>query len=188
MISSVNTINATLYEKLSFNFIRDIAPIASTIRLFNVMEVNPSFPPKTVPEFIAYAKVNPGRISMGSGGIGTVVHVAGELFKMMTGLDVLHVPYRGEGPALADLLGGQVDVMFGTLPASIEHLKAGTLRPLAVTAATRLEVLPELPTVAESVPGYEASAVQGIGAPKNTPIEIIEKLNREINAALAVPS
>jgi tripartite-type tricarboxylate transporter receptor subunit TctC len=187
MVSSANTINASLYDRLNHNFIRDIAPVASTMRLFNVMEVNPSVPARTVPEFIAYAKANPSKISMASSGTGSIIHVAGELFKMMTGTNMVHVPYRGEGPALADLLGGQVQVLFGTLPASIGYLRAGTLRPLAVTAATRLEVLPDLPTVAEFVSGYETSAVQGIGAPRNTSAETVAKLNREINAALADP-
>jgi len=187
MISSANTINATLYERLNFNFIRDIAAVASTIRLFNVMEVNLSVPARTVPEFIAYAKANPGKINMASSGNGAIIHLAGELFKSMTGVSMVHVPYRGEGPALTDLIGGQVQVMFGTLPASIEHLKAGKLRPLAVSAETRLDVLPGVPAVGEYVPGYEASAPQGVGAPKNTPAEIVAKLNAVINAGLADP-
>ena len=152
------------------------------------MEVNPSVPAKTVPEFIAYAKANPGKINMASAGIGSVQHVAGELFKMMTGVDMLHVPYRGAAPALVDLLGGQVQVMFDTMPVSIQQIKAGKLRALAVTTASRAEALPDVPTVGEFVPGYEASAWYGIGAPKNTPAEIVDKLNKEVNAALADPS
>ena len=182
-----NAINATLYDKLNFNFIRDIAPVASIIRVPNVMVVNPSVPAKTVPEFIAYAKANPGKINMASAGNGTSPHVSGELFKMMTGVDMVHVPYRGAAPALTDLLGGQVQVMFDTMPASIEHIRAGKLRALAVTTATRSEALPDIPTVGDFVPGYEASAWFGIGAPKNTPAEIIDKLNKEINAGLADP-
>ena len=182
-----NAINATLYDKLNFNFIRDIAPVAGIIRVPNVMVVNPSVPAKTVPEFIAYAKANPGKINMASAGIGTAPHVSGELFKMMTGVDMVHVPYRGGAPALTDLLGGQVQVMFATMPASIEYIRAGKLRALAVTTATRSEALPDIPTVGEFVPGYEASAWYGIGAPKNTPAEIIDKLNKEINAGLADP-
>lgn len=181
------TVNATLYEKLNFNFIRDIVPIAMISSLPLVMEVNPSVPASTVAEFIAYAKSNPGKISMASSGNGTPQHVAGELFKMMTGVDMLHVPYRGGAPALTDLIGGQVQVMFSPLPESIESIKAGKVRALAVTTAARSEALPELPTVADSVPGFEAGTWQGIGAPKNTPAEIVERLNREINAALADP-
>jgi tripartite-type tricarboxylate transporter receptor subunit TctC len=187
MVSAANAINATLYADLHFNFIRDIAPVASIIRSANVMEVNPSFPVKTVPEFIAYAKANPGKINFASGGSGGPVHVSGELFKMLTGVNMVHVPYRGETPALIDLLGGQVQVMFGSLPASIEHIRAGKLRALAVTTAARSLVLPDVPTVAEFVPGYEASAWFGLGAPKDTSGEIIAKLNKEINAALADP-
>jgi tripartite-type tricarboxylate transporter receptor subunit TctC len=157
------------------------------IRLPLVMEVNPSVPPKTVPEFIAYAGVNPGKVSFASAGIGTVSHVSGELFKMMTGVNMVHVPYRGEAPALTDLLGGQVQVYFGTLPGSIEYIKAGKVRPLAITSATRSEALPDVPTVSEFVPGYEASFWYGIGAPRNTPAEIIDRLNKEINAGLADP-
>jgi tripartite-type tricarboxylate transporter receptor subunit TctC len=183
----VNAINATLYKKLNFNFSRDIAPVASIVRSPLVMQVNPSFPPKTVPEFIAYAKANPGKINMASGGSGTEQHVSGELFKMMAGINILHVPYRGEAPALTDMLGGQVQVIFGTLPGTIEYIRAGKLRPLAVTATTRAEVLPDVPTVAEFVPGFEASSWYGVGVPRNTPAEIIEKLNKEINAGLADP-
>jgi tripartite-type tricarboxylate transporter receptor subunit TctC len=187
-VGSNNMINATLYEKLNFDFIRDVAPVASIARVPQVMEVNPSFPAKTVPDFIAYAKANPGKISFASAGSGSVAHVTAEMFKMMTGTNMLHVPYRGAALALTDLLGGQVQVMFDNMPSSIEHIRAGRLRPLAVTTATRLEVLPDVPTVGEFVPGFETSAWGGIGAPKGTPIEIIAKLNTEINAALADPT
>ena len=187
LITTANAINATLYDNLNFNFIRDIAPVASLVRTPLVMEVNPLVPAKTVPEFIAYANANPGKINMASAGNGTPQHVSGELFKMMAGVKLLHVPYRSTGPALVDLLGGQVQVMFDTVPASIEFIRAGKLRPLAVTTATRLEVLPGVPAVGEFVPGYEASAWQGIGAPKSTPAEIIERLNTHINAGLADP-
>ena len=185
LVSSQNTNNATLYEKLSFNFIRDIAPVAGLIRGPFVMTVNPTVPAKSVPEFIAYAKANPGKLSMASAGIGTGPHLAGELFKMMAGVDMVHVPYRGGGPALTDLLGGQVQVMFPNTASSIEHVRAGKLRALAMTTATRSEALPDIPTVGEFVPGYEASSMFGVGAPKNTPTEIVDRLNREINAALA---
>jgi tripartite-type tricarboxylate transporter receptor subunit TctC len=181
------TTNATLYEKLSFNFIRDIVPIAMISSLPLVMEVNLSVPAKTVPEFIAYAKANPGKVTMASGGSGSASHVGGELFKMMTGIDMLHVPYRGGAPALTDLMGGQVQVMFSPLPESIATIKAGKVRALAVTTATRSQALPEVPTVAESVPGFEAGTWQGIGAPKDTPAEIVARLNKEINAAVADP-
>jgi len=187
MVQSPNAINATLYDKLNFNFIRDIAPVAGIMRVPMVMEVNPSFPAKTVPEFIAYAKANPARINMASGGNGTTPHVAGEMFKVMAGINMVHVPYRGGAPAIADLLGGQVQVYFGVLPDSIEYIRAGKLRSLAVTTATRSEVLPDIPTVADFLPGYDASDWFGLGAPKNTPAEIIDKLNREINAGLADP-
>jgi tripartite-type tricarboxylate transporter receptor subunit TctC len=180
-------INATLYDKLNFNFIRDIAPVASIIREPLVMVVNPSVPAKTVPEFIAYAKANPGKLNMASVGNGSSPHVAGELFKMMTGVNMVHVGYRSSGPALIDLLGGQVQVMFNGAGSAIEHIRAGKLRALAVTTATRSEALPEVPTVGKFVPGYEASAFFGIGAPKNTPAEIVEKLNKEINAGLVDP-
>jgi tripartite-type tricarboxylate transporter receptor subunit TctC len=180
-------INATLYDKLNFNFIRDIAPVASIIREPLVMVVNPSVPAKTVPEFIAYAKANPGKLNMASVGNGSSPHVAGELFKMMTGVNMVHVGYRSSGPALIDLLGGQVQVMFNGAGSAIEYIRAGKLRALAVTTATRSEALPEVPTVGEFVPGYEASAFFGIGAPKNTPAEIVEKLNKEINAGLVDP-
>jgi tripartite-type tricarboxylate transporter receptor subunit TctC len=188
IVGAWNAINATLYDKLNFNFLRDIAPVASVIRSANVMVVNPSVPAKTAPEFIAYAKANPGKISMASAGIGTPSHVSGELFKMMAGVDMVHVPYRSAGSALTDLLGGQVQITFPTTVSSIEYIRAGRLRALAVTTATRLEALPDIPTVAEFVPGYEASGWYGIGAPKNTPTEIVDKLNNEINAALADPN
>ena len=183
-----SAINATLYDKLSFNFIRDTVPVAGIMRVSNVLVVHPSFPANTVPEFIAYARANPGRLSMASGGIGSGSHMAGELFKIMAGVDMVHVPYRGAGPALGDLLGGQVQVMFDLMPNSIEHIKAGKLRGLAVTTATRSHDLPDIPTVGDFIPGYEASAVFGIVAPKDTPADTIDKLNREINAGLADPS
>jgi tripartite-type tricarboxylate transporter receptor subunit TctC len=183
-----SAINATLYDKLSFNFLRDTAPVAGVMRVSNVLVVHPSFPAKTVPEFIAYAKANPGKLSMASGGIGSGSHMAGELFKMVSGVDMVHVPYRGAGPALSDLLGGQVQVMFDLMPNSIEHIRAGKLRGLAVTTATRSHELPAIPTVGDFVPGYEASAVFGIVAPRNTPADIVEKLNTEINAGLADPT
>jgi tripartite-type tricarboxylate transporter receptor subunit TctC len=188
LVHSSNAMNATLYEKLNFNFIRDIAPVASIMVVPNVMLVHPSVPAKTVPEFIAYAKANPGKINLASGGIGGPSHVAGELFKMMAGIDLVHVPYRGGGPALTDLLGGQVQVYFATTVASIEYIRAGRLRALAVASATRSERLPDIPTVGEFVPGYEAPTWYGLGTPKNTPAEIVAKLNKEINAALADPN
>ena len=187
MVLSGNAINPAIYENLSFNFIRDIAPVASIARAPLVMEVHASFPAKTVPEFIAYTKANPGKLNMASGGNGTPLHVAGELFKMIAGVDMIHVPYRGEAPALTDLIGGQVQVMFGVMPASIEHIRAGKLRALAVTGTARSEVLPDLPTVSEFLPGYEASGWYGIGVPKATPPVIVEKLNKEINAAVVEP-
>ena len=187
LVTAANAINATLYEKLNFSFIRDIAPVASIIVVPNVMLVNPSVPAKTIPEFIAFAKANPRKINIASGPIGGPSHVMAELFKMMTGTDMLLVPYRGVAPAATDLLGGQVQVMFNSLPASIEYIKAGTLRALAVTSATRSETLPGIPTMGEFVPGYEASQWYGVGAPKNTPPQIIDKLNKEINADLANP-
>jgi tripartite-type tricarboxylate transporter receptor subunit TctC len=187
MITSVNATNATLYDKLNFNFIRDIAPVASIHREPHVMEVNPSLPVKTVPEFITYAKTNSGKINMASAGIGSGNHIAGELFKMMTGVNLVHVPYRGAGPALVDLLGGQVQVMFATLSSSIEYVSAGKLRALAVTTTTRSDALPDVPTVSDFVPGYEASFWTGIGAPKGTPAEVVDTLNQEINAALGDP-
>jgi tripartite-type tricarboxylate transporter receptor subunit TctC len=180
-------INATLYDKLNFNFVRDIAPVASMDRAPLVMEVNPLVPAKTVPEFIAYAKANPGKINFASAGNGTVQHISGELFKMMTGVNMLHVPYRGSTPGLTDLLGGQVQVMFDVVTSSIEYIRAGRLRALAVTTATRSEVLPDIPILGDFVPGYEAFGWIGIGVPRNTPPEIIDKLNREINAGLADP-
>jgi tripartite-type tricarboxylate transporter receptor subunit TctC len=187
LAGSPNTINATLYDKLNFNFIRDIAPVAGIVRFPLVMVVHPSVPAKTAPEFIAYAKANPGKISMASGGMGSGGHLSGELFKMMTGVNMVHVPYRGQAPALTDLLAGQVQVYFNSPPASIEYIKAGTLRALAVTTATRSDALPDIPTVAEFVPGYEASQWFGVGVSKNTPAAIVDKLNEEINAALADP-
>jgi tripartite-type tricarboxylate transporter receptor subunit TctC len=187
VIASSNAINATLYEKLNFNFIRDIAPVATLTRQPQVMLVHPSFPAKTVPEFIAYAKANPGKVNMASAGNGTAPHVAGELFNMMAGVDMVHVPYRGSPAAMTDLIGGQVQVMFAVPIVSIEHIRAGKLRPLAVTSATRFGVLPDIPTVGEFLPGYEASVWVGIGAPKNTPTEIVDQLNKEINAGLADP-
>jgi tripartite-type tricarboxylate transporter receptor subunit TctC len=187
LVAPANAINATLYEKLNFNFIRDIAPVAGIIRFPNVIVVNPSVPAKTVPEFIAYAKANPGRLNMASSGNGSTIHVSGELFKMMTGVNMIHVPYRGGAPALTDMISGQVQVMFDNVPTSIEFIRAGKLRALAVTTATRSEVLPDLPTVADFVPGYEASAWYGVGVPKGTPDDIIDKLNKEINAILAEP-
>jgi len=180
-----NAVNVTLYEKLNFNFIRDISPVAGIVGVSNVVYVHPSVPAKTISEFIAYAKANPGRINMASGGNGTTSHVAGELFKMMTGVDLVHVPYRGAGPALTDLLGGQVQVMFGTMSSSVEYIRTGKLRALAVTTATRWDGLAEIPTLNEFVPGYEASDWYGVGVPKGTPTEIIDKLNKEINAALS---
>jgi tripartite-type tricarboxylate transporter receptor subunit TctC len=187
LVAPANAINATLYEKLNFNFISDIAPVAGIIRFPNVMVVNPLVPAKTVPEFIAYAKANPGRLNMASSGNGSTIHVSGELFKMMTGVNMVHVPYRGGAPALTDMISGQVQVMFDNVPTSIEFIRAGKLRALAVTTATRSEVLPDLPTVADFVPGYEASAWYGVGVPKGTPDDIIDKLNKEINAILAEP-
>jgi len=183
-----SAINATLYDKLSFNFLRDTAPVAGIMRVSNVLVVHPSFPARTVPEFIAYAKANPGKLSMASGGIGSGSHMAGELFKQMAGVDMLHVPYRGAGPALGDVLGGQVQVMLDLLPNSIAHIRAGKLRGLAVTTATRLQELPDIPTVGDFVPGYEASAVFGIFAPANTPADVVDKLNKEINAGLGDPN
>src|SRR5262245_58632762 len=188
VVSSANAINATLYDKLNFVFLRDIAPIASIIRHPFVMVVNPAVPAKTVPEFIAYAKANPGKLTMASGGIGAATHLAGELFKVMTSVDIVHVPYRGLATSLTDLLGGQVQVAFASTVSSIEYVKTGRLRALAVTAATRSDALPDIPTVDEFVPGYEASIWFGIGAPKNTPTEILDKLNNEINAAVADPN
>jgi tripartite-type tricarboxylate transporter receptor subunit TctC len=183
-----NYINATLYEKLNYDFIRDIEPISSTARSPLVMVVNPSLPVKTVPEFVAYAKANPGKLNMASAGNGNSTHMAGELFKQMTGISLLHVPYRGSPPAVTDLLGGQVQVMFDLLASSVESVRAGALRALAVTTAARLAALPDIPTVGEFVPGYEASAIGGVGVPKGTPAAIIDKLNKEINACLIDPN
>src|SRR5262245_33715071 len=185
MAGTFNAINATTYDKPNFSFMRDIAPVATISRYTFVMAVHPSMPTKTVPEFIAYAKANPGKINMASGGIGGATHVFGELFKMMTGVNMVHVPYRGQASALADLLAGQVHVMFPTIVAPIEYIKTGRLRALAVTSATRSDALPDVPTVGEFVPGYEASGWSGFGSPKSTPPEVIDKLNREINTALA---
>src|SRR5262245_20712574 len=187
LFGSSSAINATFYDKLPFNLIRDIAAIAGINRVPYVMVVNPSVPAKSVPEFVTYAKANPGKINMASSGNGSVQHVSGELFKMMTGISMVHVPYRGAAPALTDLISGQVQVMFDAMSSSIEHIRAGKLRALAITTGTRSEALPDLPTVSDFVPGYETSSWSGIGAQKKTPIEIIDKLNEEINAALADP-
>ena len=187
LVAPTSAINTTLYDKINFDFIRDIAPVAGIIRAPLVMEVNPSVPTKTVPEFMAFARANRGKINMASAGTGTTPHMAGELFKMMTGLDMVHVPYRGSAPALTDLIGGQVQVMFDPTTSSIEHIRAGKLRPLAVTTATRAAVLPDVPILGEWVPGYEASAWFGVGVPRGTPAEIVDKLNQEINAAFADP-
>jgi tripartite-type tricarboxylate transporter receptor subunit TctC len=186
-VTATNAINTTLYEKLSFNLSRDIVPVASLIRAPTVLEVNPSVPARTVPEFIAYAKANPGKLTMASGGIGAPSHVFGELFKFMTGVNLVHVPYRGTAPAVTDLVAGQVQVYFDPIPNSIGYIRAGKVRPLAISSATRSEALPDVPTVSEFVPGYEASVWFGVGAPKATPAEIVEKLNKEINAGLADP-
>jgi tripartite-type tricarboxylate transporter receptor subunit TctC len=186
-VTAANAINTSLYEKLSFNLSRDIVPVASLIRAPSVLEVNPSVPARTVPEFIAYAKANPGKLTMASSGIGAPSHVFGELFKFMTGVNLVHVPYRGAAPAVADLVAGQVQVYFDPIPNSIGYIRAGKVRPLAITSATRSEALPDVPTVSEFVPGYEASFWFGVGAPKATPAEIVDKLNKEINTALADP-
>ena len=187
LVGSPNAINATLYDKLNFNFIRDIAPVASFMRGALVMVIHPSVPAKTLPEFIAYAKSNPGKLSYGSAGAGGITHITPELFKMMAGVDMVHIPYRGVAPALTDLLGGQVQVLFANPAQSAPYIAAGKLRALAITTATPSEALPNITTVGEYVPGYEASSVFGIGAPRNTPIEIVDKLNNEVNAALADP-
>jgi tripartite-type tricarboxylate transporter receptor subunit TctC len=187
LATPANAINATLYDRLNFNFIRDVVPVAGIIRSPNVMVVSSTLPVKTIPEFIAYAKANPTKVNMASSGVGASSHLSGELFKMMAGIDMVHVPYRGTPPAFTDILGGQVQVMFATVPTAIEYVRAGTLRALAVTTATRLEVLPDVPTVGEFVPGYESSAWWGVGAPGKTPAEIVAKLNQEINAGLADP-
>jgi tripartite-type tricarboxylate transporter receptor subunit TctC len=188
LVNPANAINATLYKNLSFDFIRDMAPVAGFIRVPNVMEVNPNVPAKTVAEFITYAKANPGKVNMASSGIGTSVHLSGALFMMMTGVELVHVPYRGAGPALTDMLSGQVQVMFDNLPSSIGHIQGGRLRAIAVTTAERAKALPDVPTVAETVPGYEASAWFGMAVPKGTPRAIIDKLNRTVNDALADPA
>jgi len=187
VVGTTAAINATLFEKLNYNFIRDIAPVASIVRVPHVMQVNPSLPVTTVPEFLAYAKANPGRISMGSGGNGSPAHVIGEHFKMMTGVNLVHVPYRGGAPALTDLIGGQIQVAFIDMAASIEYIRAGKLRALAVTTAMRSEALPDIPTIGDFVPSFEASQWVGLSAPKNMPPEVVDKLNTEINAALADP-
>jgi tripartite-type tricarboxylate transporter receptor subunit TctC len=186
-VAPASATNAALFDKLNFDFIRDIAPVAGVIRVPGIMEINPSFPARTVPEFIAYAKANPGKVNYASAGTGTPQHVSGELFKLMTGVEMTHVPYRGNAPALTDLLGGQVQVMFDTMPNSIEYIKAGRLRPLAVTTATRWEGLPDIPTIGDFVPGYEASGWYGLAAPKNTPVDVVNELNKEINSALVDP-
>jgi tripartite-type tricarboxylate transporter receptor subunit TctC len=188
LVAPANAINATLYDKLNFNFLRDIDPVAGIIRFPNVVVVNPSLPVKSIPELIAYAKANPGKLNMASSGNGSTIHMSGELFKMLTGINMVHVPYRGGAPALTDLIAGQVHVMFDNIPTCAEHVKTGKLRGLAVTSTTRSAVLPDLPTVADFLPGYEASAWYGIGAPKNTPAEVIDRLNKEINAILAEPA
>ncbi len=182
-----NAVNAALYEKLSFDFMRDMAPVVGISRAPVILAVNPSVPAKTVPEFIAYAKANPDKLNMGSAGIGSAGHLAGELLQMMTGIKLVHVPYRGNAPALTDLIAGQVQLVFPSSASSIEHVRTGNVRGLAVTGSTRLDALPDLPTVADSVPGYEASSLYGIGAPRNTPAEVIDRLNKEVNAALADP-
>ncbi len=187
LIGAPSAINATLYEKIPFNFIRDIAPVAMIVRFPNVMVINPSVPARTVPQFIAYAKANPGKLNMASPGNGSTPHVAGELFKMMSGVNMVHVPYRSVAAGMTDLLSGQVQVTFGTTASTIEYVRAGTLRALAVTTAARSKALPELPAIAEFVPGYEASAWFGAGAPRQTPVDIIDKLNADINACLADP-
>lgn len=187
IVNPANTINATLYKKLPFDFIRDMEPVAGIIRNPNVMVVNPAVPAKTVEEFIAYAKANPGKINMASSGTGTSIHLSGELFKAMTGVDMLHVPYRGSAPAVTDLLAGQVQVMFDNLPSSMQHIKSGGLRALGVTTAKRLDVIPDVPAIGETVAGYEASGIFGLTAPKGTPREIVDLLNKEVNAALNDP-
>jgi tripartite-type tricarboxylate transporter receptor subunit TctC len=186
-VSSSNAVSASLYKNLDYDFVRDIAPVGGICASPNIMVVNPSFPAKTIPEFIAYAKANPGKINMASPGIGTEVHVAGELFKMMADIDMTHVPYRGGGPALGDLIAGQVQVMFPSSSSAFGYIESGTLRPLGVSTSTRLKGLPDVPTIAEFVPGYETSGWFGIGAPRNTSAAIIDRLNNEINAAIADP-
>ena len=188
LVAPANAINATLYDKLSFDFLRDIVPVAGIIRFPNVVDVNPSLPVKSIPELIAYAKTNPGKLNMASSGNGSTIHMPGELFKMMTGINMVHVPYRGGAPALTDLIAGQVHVMFDNLPTSAEHVRSGRLRGLAVTGTARSHVLPDLPTVADFLPGYEASAWYGLGAPRNTPAAVIDRLNDAVNAILADPT
>jgi tripartite-type tricarboxylate transporter receptor subunit TctC len=188
LVAPANAINATLYDKLNFEFLRDIVPVAGIIRFPNVVDVNPSLPIKSIPELIAYAKTNPGKLNMASSGNGSTIHMSGELFKMMTGINMVHVPYRGGAPALTDLIAGQVHVMFDNLPTSAEHVKSGRLRGLAVTGTARSHVLPDLPTVADFLPGYEASAWYGLGAPRNTPAAVIDRLNEAVNAILADPA
>jgi len=188
LVNPANAINATLYPKLSFNFLRDIVPVGGVMRVPNVMEVNPDVPAKTVAEFIAYAKANPGKVNWATSGNGTSVHLSGELFKLMTGVQMANIPYKGSAPALTDLIAGTVQVIFDNMPPSLPHIRSGKLRALAVTTAMRSDALPDVPTVAETVPGYEASAFYGMGVPKGTPPEIINKLNNEINAALADPN
>jgi len=188
LVAPANAINATLYDKLSFDFLRDIVPVAGIIRFPNVVDVNPSLPVKSIPELIAYAKTNPGKLNMASSGNGSTIHMSGELFKMMTGINMVHVPYRGGAPALTDLIAGQVHVMFDNIPTSAEHVRSGRLRGLAVTGAARSHVLPDLPTVADFLPGYEASAWYGLGAPRNTPAAVIDRLNDAVNAILADPT
>jgi tripartite-type tricarboxylate transporter receptor subunit TctC len=187
LVNLTHAINATLYEKLNYNFIRDFAPVAGIVGVSNVVEVHPSVPAKTLPEFIAYAKANPGKINMGSAGNGSSSHMAGELFKMLAGVNLVHVPYRGQGPAMTDLLGGQLQVIFATTPGTTEFVRSGKLNALAVTTATRADALPDVPPLADFVPGYESSQWYGLGAPKNTPAEIVDRLNREVNAALVDP-
>jgi tripartite-type tricarboxylate transporter receptor subunit TctC len=187
LVAPANAINATLYDKLNFNFLQDIVPVAGIIRFSNVVVVNPSLPIKSIPELIAYAKANPGKLNMASSGAGSTIHMSGELFKMLTGINMVHVPYRGGAPALTDLMGGQVQVMFDNIPTSAGHIKAGKLRGLAVTSAEPSELLPDLPTVAQFLPGYEASAWYGLGAPKGTPKEIVDTINKAMNAVLADP-
>jgi len=187
LVAPANAINATLYDKLNFNFIKEVEPVAGLIRFPNVVVVNPSVPVKTIPELIAYAKANPGKLNMASSGNGSTIQMSGELFKMLTGINMVHVPYRGGAPALTDLIAGQVQVMFDNLPTCAEHVKSGKLRGLAVTSTARSEVLPDLPTVADFLPGYEASAWYGIGAPKGTPAEIVDRLNKTVNEILADP-
>lgn len=188
VIGANNAINTTLYDKLNFNFLRDIVPVAGIYSVRQVMVVNPSFPARTVAEFIAYAKANPGKVNFASAGNGSVAHATGELFKMMTGAEMLHVPYRGAPPALTDLLGGQVHVMFDNIPSSIEHIKAGRLRALGVSQPTRLDALPDVPSISDTVKGFETSAFAGLGAPQGTPADIVERLNAEVNKSLADPA